>query len=179
MKIHLALLIFLVTLVTGCTTFKVSTRDSKTGYFKKTLKAPIIEAKENIDLDSLKSLVVVDNNEFLIGMTKNLNFFEETMNLEGLERKIIAQNLQNEIPTVNSLIGLSNASKKFKPFLYLSLVALQRDRKYYAQLKLFYPQTGEYLFVSEAPYLYPSDQSVFYPLFNSLIDFLQAHSSYK
>lgn len=87
--------------------------------------------------------------------------------------------MQNEIPTINSLIGLSNASKKYKSFLYLTLQSVQRDHHQYAQLKLFNPKTGEYLFSSEMQLGYPSDQGVFYPLFNSLIDYLQRHSSYK
>jgi hypothetical protein len=163
-------------LVISCTTFKVGQRDPKTGYFKTNSSAPILESKDNINLDSLKSLVLVPNNQFLIGMTKNLNFFNEVISFEEMEQKIIAQNLQGEIPTINSLIGLSNAAKKYKPFLYLTMLSVPRDGQNFAQLKLFNPKSGEYLFVSEMRLAYPSDQGVFYPLFNALIDYLQTHS---
>lgn len=46
------LLVLLLFLVTSCSSFKVTQRDPKTGHFKTTLKAPIIESKNNINLDS-------------------------------------------------------------------------------------------------------------------------------
>lgn len=167
-------------LILSCTNFKVITRDSKSGYFKTSVSANIIKAESNIKLDSLKSLIVVPKNDFLIGMTQNLNYFDSVINLEELEQKIVAQNLQNEVPTVNSLIGLSNAYKKYKPFLFLNLTTVQRDRKGYAQLKLLHPKTGEYIFITEMPVEYANDQGVWYPLYNSLIDYLRSHSdTYK
>lgn len=129
---------------------------------------------------ALNHSIVVPKNDFLIGMTQNINYFDSVINLEELEQKIVAQNLQNEVPSVNSLIGLSNAYKKYKPFLFLNLTTVQRDRKGYAQLKLLHPKTGEYIFITEMPVEYANDQGVWYPLYNSLIDYLRSHSdTYK
>ena len=179
----LSILILFCIFTFSCTSLNVVNRNPTTGYFKTPIFARIIQSEE-INLDSLRGLVVVPKSPFSEGMAKNINYFEQVMTTEELEQQIIALNLQNDIPTVDNLIGLSKAAQKYKPFLFLSVSGSKRDGKQFAQLKMMQAKSGKFLFTSEIEvdmvWNGVSDQTVWYPLYNSLIDYLRAHStSYK
>ena len=182
MKKIVSLILTFSVFIQGCTMLKVVERSDKdNGYFyENIIQANTIISLDTVNMDNYKPLLVVPKSEFLVGMSKNLNFFDEVITLEDLEKRIIEANLQEKVPTVNSYIGLSNAYKAYKPFLYLNIGPDKRDKKIVQQLKLVNPNTGKEIFLSELESSYPNDQGVWYPLYNSLIDYLRRTSkSYK
>lgn len=180
MRIFISLIFLL--LIQGCTSMTVVKRtEKKNGYFYvNTVQSKIVTSIDSFAVDEFKPLLVVPKNDFVLGMSQNLEFFSEVITLEDLEKRIIESNLQENVPSINSYIGLSNAYKYYKPFLYLSLGPNVRDKKTYQQLKLLNPKTGKEIFLSEMESSYPNDQGVWYPLFNSFVDYLRRTSkSYK
>ncbi len=175
------LLIFIV-FIQSCTSLKVVERsEKKNGYFYvNTVQASVEISVDSVNMDTFRPLLVVPKSEFLLGMSKNLTFFDEVITLEELEKRIIERNLQEKVPTINNFIGLSNAYKFYKPFVFLNIAPQKKEKKTYQQLKLINPNTGKELFLSEMESSYPNDQGVWYPLYNSLIDYLRRTSkSYK
>lgn len=152
---------------------QVPSIDTKTGYFKTTRKAVVIE-NIKIPKDSLKKLIVVPKGELIEGMTKNLNFFNEILTYEQLEREIVNNNLQEKVPTLEGYIGLSNAAKHYRPFYFLWVKILSKENKNYAQLILLDAISGKDVFISELKlqsYGYLT-KNTYSPLFNTFIDYI-------
>jgi hypothetical protein len=112
-------------------------------------------------------------------MAKNLNYFEQVMTFDELEKEIIRNGKQDDVGSLSGRIGLSNAATKYKPFLYLHFEN-NAAKTNHLQFKLINPTTAEDLFVSEIKldYLWAgvSDQNAYNPLFNSLLEYIQANS---
>lgn len=176
--IKLITLIFIMTLTTSCSTSLTATMKNKqTGYFVAKNKATIIQSIEQ-PRDSVKKLLVLGESEYFKSMAKNLNFFDTIITYEELERKIVEERLQDKIPSLNGVIGLSNAANYYKPFYVLYVERKKVENKWYAELKLLNAKTGKDVFISEI-YLNlmwdaHSDKGTYNPLFNSLIDYLNS-----
>ena len=113
-----------------------------------------------------------------------LNYFKEVIDSEQLESRIVAMGLQDRVPSVQDRIGINNAYRHYKKFLWLHLEIRQQGRKQYARLTLTNPDTLEDCFVTEKylDFIWRgvSDRNTWYPLFNSLIEYLKANSkTYK
>lgn len=161
-------------LLISCTVLKVSER-LKTGYFKSNTTAKMIDATD-LNLDTIKSLLVVPNGEYMKGMSENIGFFENIMTFEELEEEIIRTNMQDEVGSLAGKIGLNNVYRKYKKYLYLHFEA-NPDNKNKLQLKLTNPGSLEDIFVAETNYdpvvagVY--DANTFNPLFNELIKYIE------
>ena len=165
--------------LSACTSLKVVDVDAKTGYFPAQKKAAVVTNK-TLDLDARKGLVVVGNSEFSQGQVRNMKYFDEVITIEELEKRIIQAGLTDKVPTVRERIGLNNAAKHYKPFLWLRY-DLRGDRpNEYTQFILTDPLTMEDYFVTETHLDYVwtgvNDQNNWYPMFNALIDYIQANS---
>ncbi|GAB4027730.1 hypothetical protein GCM10028773_59840 [Spirosoma koreense] len=158
---------------------KVAKTDSATGRFTTGYTAKIIKSAE-INMDTLKAIAVVPNSDYIKNMAQNIGYFDTVITIEELEKQIISANLTNEIQSVNSLIGMNNAARKYKPFVYLTFSKEVKGSRQYLQLKMLSAKTMQDLLISEVhvDYMWKgfSDQTVLYPLFNTLIDYLEAHS---
>ncbi len=177
MKKNLLILISCFTLISCGTVGKVSERQEN-GKFKATKTAKIIKSTP-CDLDTQKTLLVVPNDKYMLGMAENLNYFDKVLKFEEFELEIIKAEKQEEVGSLSGKIGLCNAYNKYKPFLYIQLD--QNDEKSnYLQLKLINPKNAEELFITEIfmdfVWTGVNDQNTFNPLFNSLLEYIETNS---
>jgi hypothetical protein len=165
--------------VSACTSFKVAPVDEKTGYFPTNTKATVVLSKP-VDLDPRKGLLLIPNGEFVKGQIANIKYFDETMTFEDLERRIIQAGLTEKVPSVHERIGVNNAAKNYKPFLWLRFERTGEGRIKTGRFVLTDPLTMEDWFIAETKLDYAfagvNDQNNWYPMFNSLIDYIQQNS---
>lgn len=176
-------LLLAVLLIDGCTQMKVAEVDPKTGYFPTTVKASVLTSKP-IDLDAKKSLLLIPNQDFVKGQIANVKYFDEIMTFADLEKRIVQANLSDKVPSVRERIGVSNAARHYKPFLWFRYERKGEGRDQRGQFILTDPLTMEDLFVTETALDYVwagvNDQNNWYPMFNSLIDYIRQNSrTYK
>ena len=170
------LLIFLVCLLTGCVTvLQVTGTDPVTGYFPTSHKAKIVK-NSKFDMDARKSLLVAGGEDFGVKMINNINYFDNIITPKELEKEIIKNGLADKIPNINNQIGLHNAATKYKKFLYVSFQTRRIDNKPVMQFVVTDPVSMEDIFIAEAQDLPRNDQTVFYPLYNALIDYIRENS---
>lgn len=171
--------ILMSVICTACSSMKVTEVDPKTGYFPSSSKATIITSK-TIDLDAHKALVVVENSEFLLGQLRNIGYFGDVITVEELETRIIKAGLTDKVQSLRDKIGLNNAAKNYKPFLWLRYDSRGTGNSEYAQFILTDPITLEDYFVTETHldrvWAGVNDQNNWYPMFNALIDYITQNS---
>lgn len=174
----LVLFFLLLTAITlqSCTVLKVSDI-KKDGYFASTKNATTL-VKTPFDLDNHKQLLVVQNDPFVKGMVEKIGYFDQVITFSDLETEIIKNNMQDEVGTMIGKIGINNAYRKYKPFLYLKID--QEDKKR-IQIKLINPDTFEEIFVADTKFDVVwsgvNDQNTFNPLFNALIYYIKVNST--
>ena len=165
----------------GCTQLKVVEVDPDSGYFPGALGRAAIVKKERFDLDSRKELVLVPNDEFVEGMVLKIDYFDEVMTFDDLERGIVAEGLGDKVPTVDTKIGVNNAAKRYRNFMWLRFAKRREGYYSYTQLILTDPLTLEDYFIAETHLDYGgtgvNDQHNWYPMFNALIDYVKANSA--
>ncbi len=176
----LTLILFLI--LVSCGTVGKVTERQENGKFQASKEAEIIKSIP-FDLDSQKTLLVVPNGEYMLGMAENINYFDKVIKFEDFELEIIRDEKQEEVGSLSGKIGLSNACNKYKPFLYIQLDD-NDEKSNYVQLKLINPKNAEELFVTEIfmDFLWAGvhDRNTFNPLFNSLIEYIESNSkTYK
>lgn len=169
-------------LLSSCTVMKVSERTDQ-GYFKSIKTATTIKS-EKIDLDQHKDIIVVrkSENDFVLGMVKNINYFNNVITISDLEKEIIKDNKQDEVGNIQGKIGLNNIYRKYKKFFYLTFDQGSNSKK--IQLKLTNPDTADEVFIAETDFDIVwsgvNDANTFNPLFNELIKYIEANSkTYK
>lgn len=158
---------------------KVAEVDQKTGYFPTSTKATVITSTP-IDLDSHKALLLIPSQDFVKGQIGNIKYFDEIMTFEDLEKKIIQANLSDKVPSVRDRIGVSNAAKHYKSFLWFRYESKGVGRDQRGRFIITDPITMEDYFVTETKLDYVwsgvNDQNNWYPMFNSLIDYIKQNS---
>lgn len=172
-------IVALLLLAACATNFEVSKRDAESGYFPTTIKSVVVK-NTPISLDEVRDLLVVPNSDFLQGQSENIGYFNEVITVEELESRIIQAGLTDKVPSLRDKIGLSNAARHYKPFMWLHLDRRQEGKKTYAQLVLTDPLTSENYFVTETlvdvAWSGLSDKNNWYPMFNALIEYIEANS---
>jgi len=176
-------LLFLALVASACTSMKVTQVDDKTGHFKANVTATVLVSKP-IDLDSRKALLLIPNDDFVKGQVASIKYFEETMTFDELEKRIVQSGLSDKVPTVHDRIGVNNAAKNYKDFLWLRYARKGSGQFKQAQFILTDPVTMEDYFVTQTTldYLWAgvNDQNNWYPMFNALIDYIKQNSkSYR
>lgn len=170
----------MVLLFSACTSMQVSEVDPQTGYFKAGKQAQTI-VKKRVDLDSMKSLLLIPDEDFIRGQIENIKYFDEIMTYDDLEKEIIKNDLQDKITDVRNKIGINKASKEYKWFLWFRFDTRGSGNKKYAQFILTNPETLDDIFVSEIHLDYVvtgvNDQYTWYPLFNELIKYIEENSN--
>ena len=156
---------------------KVSEKTEK-GLFKASKKADILVNKP-FNLDENKSLLVVPNSPFMKGMVEEIGYFDKVITFDDLEKDIIKDNKQDEVGTLNGKIGINNAYRKYKKFLYLKFDD-NKEKSKRIQLKLVNPEDFDEIFVADTLYddfwVGVNDQNTFNPLFNALITYIKGNS---
>src|ERR1700685_6668 len=176
---HRYLIVVLLPLwVLACSSQRVVELDS-TGHLPGRTTATVVLSKP-FDLDSRKYLIVVPPNDFMKGEVTNMHYFTDVITPEELQRAIVQSGLADKIPTMTDLIGISNAAKYYKPFLWLHGKTRGTGTSRYAQFILTDATTLDDLLIVET-HLDPiwtgvNDQFNWYPMFNALIDYIKANS---
>ncbi len=164
----------------GCTNLQVVEKNAETGYFPGNKRATVTTSIKT-DLDKSKDLILVPNDDFTSNMVKNIGYFTEVITFEDLEKRIIENNLTDQVPSINNRIGINKAAKAYKKFLWIRWDSRRDGSKRYKQLILADPITLEDLFVCETllDYVWTgvNDTENWYPMMNSLIDYIKENSS--
>jgi hypothetical protein len=158
---------------------QVTTVDPETGYFK-TKKQAVTIVNKAVDLDSMRELLLVPDQEFVLGQIGNIGYFSNIMTFNDLEKAIIVNGLQDKVPDVRNKIGINKAANEYRPFLWFRFATRGSGNKEYGQFILTDPKTLEDIFTAEIhlDYLWAgvNDQHTWYPLFNELIKYIEANS---
>jgi hypothetical protein len=176
-----AIIILSLAVIAGCTHMKV-TKLNDEGYFPTDTRGDVVK-NTSIDLDKKKSLILVTAGDFVKGQTKNIGYFDEVIDLDELQTRIVKAGLSNKVPTVTAedKISVHNAAKHYRPFLWLKFdIRGEEHDNRFAQFKLIDPRNLEEIFITEIHLDYfwkgVNDQATWYPLFNSIIDYIKANS---
>ena len=173
----------LIATLTSCTTlWKVTDLNPESKHFPTSKQAvPILERV--VDLNTRKELLIVpsmssDANYFKEMVSKN-GFFDEVISVDDLADRIVHAGLGDKVRTIADRIGFSNAAKYYKPFLFLTFKVRTDGDRQFDQIYLIDALTMEDYFIAEILYNPGEgvdDQSIWYPLLNSLNDYLQERS---
>lgn len=172
--------VFLTALsLAACSSMKVVEVDPHTGHFPTNTKATVVLDKR-IDLDAMKSLLLVAKNDFVKGQIQNIHYFGELMTYDDLEKKIIQANLSDKVPSIRDRISLSNAAKYYKDFLWFHFEILGTRPNQRGRFILTDARTMEDYFITETKldsvWVGVNDQNNWYPMFNALIDYIKQNS---
>lgn len=140
-------------------------------------KTVTILKKVEVNPDTLKTLIIVPDNEKIIKQVKEMSYFKEIKTIKELQQEIIAKGLTDKIPNVSDRIGLYNAYKYYKPFVMLYFSS--EDKKLEGlriRLNLFDPGRSDIIFQNEVRinlmWEGTSDKKTIFPLLKSLAEYL-------
>ncbi len=165
-------------LLTACgTQMKVAEIDQKTGLLKSekgTVATATIVTSKSLPLAPFKSMVFISNvSDWGVNQLKAINYFDEVLRYEDLQKLVIQKNLSDKVPSLNEPIGLNKLARAYKPFLWVKFRQIQKENKPFMQLVVTNPENLEEVFVSEVfmDYVWAgvNDQNSRYPLFNAFI----------
>jgi hypothetical protein len=166
-------------LLASCgTQLKVAEVDQSTGMIKSergtVAQAAVITAKTT-SLSKFGGTAFISNaGEYGVNQLKATKLFSEVLSYDDLQKLIVAQNLQEKVPSVSEPIGLSRLAKVYKPFLWVNFKRVTRGNKPYLQMIATNPENLDDLFVAEVHLDFVwagvNDQNSRYPLFNSFIE---------
>ena len=162
----------------ACSSQRVVDLD-RSGRYPGRTTATVVSSKP-FDLDARRSLILVPSNDFLKGEIANIHYFGEVITAEDLQKSIVQNGLSDKVPTISDLIGVSNAAKYYKPFLWFHTKSHGAGTDRYSQFLLTDPVTLDDLLVVEThlDFLWTgvNDQNNWYPMFNALIDYIKQNS---
>lgn len=78
-----------------------------------------------------------------------MGYFDEVITVDELVNRVIAANLTDRVPSITDRIGLNNAAKHYKNFLWLHYETRTSGNQQYRQLVLTDALTMEDYFASE------------------------------
>ena len=167
-------------MLAGCGTQMKVVKLDDSGHFPTKKEATVVTSVA-VDLDERRGLLVAPNGDFTADMVRNIGYFDEVINFEELEKRIVTNNLTDKVPSLQDRIGINNAARHYRPFLWLHWDSRKDGTKVYQQLKLVDALTLDEYFVAET-YLDViwagvTDQNNAYPAMNALIDYLRANSA--
>jgi len=166
-------------IISACTSLEVVELDPNTGYFPGEKRATVTKAIK-MDLDIEKPLVLVPTGDFTSKMVDNIGYFDRVITFEDLEKIIIKNDLTDKVASIDSRIGINQAAKAYKKFLWVRWDTRKEGSKIYKQLMLTDPISLEDIFICETHYdlvwAGVNDQNNWYPMMNSLIDYISDNS---
>lgn len=168
-------------LISGCgPAMKVAKIDSSTGLIQpqgamlgkatvvKSVKIPLAKYKEMVFFTASSYQY-----EFGTNQLKEIGYFDQIMKYSDLEKIVVANNLQDKIISLDNQIGLSRLAHNYKPFLWIELSVGNKNGEGYAKLQVRNVENAEDVFEATTSLsLGTSDETVWYPLFNELITWI-------
>lgn len=157
---------------------KVAQIDSNTGLLKSDIgvieKANVVKAKSTSLAKFNRIAFTTGGGEFGVNQLKATGLFDQVLTFEETQKLIIANGLQDKVITISEPIGLNRLAKAYKPFLWVSMKRVTRERDQYFQIIATDPQSLDELFLAETKldlvWKGVNDQNARYPLFNAFIE---------
>lgn len=169
--------------VSGCATFgEARDIDPTTGRIKThsiygQVTATVLKS-ETVDMGKYRPMILVLGNRFIYEQTVKFGFFGQVFDKETLEKKLIDEGKTDVVSEVGSLISWKKIADNSQPFLVLKPEIRRDGRDQYFQLRVYAADTASEVFTSEVEIDYmwkgTSDDVLFYPLYNSFIDWARA-----
>jgi hypothetical protein len=180
LKTYLPPLLLAATLaLAGCgTQMKVAQVDPKTGLLKSEMgeigKASVVTSK-SVSLAKFGKLAfTTGGGEFGANQLKATGLFDQVLTFDEMQKLIVANDLQDKVTSISEPVGLSRLAKAYKPFLWINMKRVSKDRDQYFQIVATDPSNLEDLFLAEVKldivWAGVNDQNARYPLFNALIE---------
>jgi hypothetical protein len=183
MRLRLVSLALVSTLVlAGCgTQLKVAPVDPQTGLIKSekgTVTEATVVTSRKFPLAQHKGMAFVSGGgTYAVDQMRTLGYFDQVVSYDDLQKIVIANRLQEQVPSLNEPIGLNKLYRAYKPFLWVHFKRVQRETKTYLQLVAINPDTLDEVFVSEVHMDFVwagvNDQNARYPLFNAFSRWVQ------
>ncbi|MHB8742103.1 MAG: hypothetical protein ACYC9L_03175 [Sulfuricaulis sp.] len=169
--------------LSACATNGQAIKPDKSGYLATGAQGSADKAHtlvaDKVDMRAFKPLALVTASDFSVQQVRDLGYFGEVIDLAELQRRVVEKNLQDKIPSINDRIGINNAARYYGKFLWIHYETAKHDGNAYAKLIATDPTTLKDVFVAEQKLDFMwrgvNDQSTWYPLFNSLIDWLKSN----
>jgi hypothetical protein len=192
----------------GCATqYQPMSVNPKSGYLtQETSKGepePANKAKVSITLQEdlsryqgrmlvTSSGILAAKTPFLLEQMTEVGAFTDTLDENGLQQRIIAAGVQDKVTQTRDLLGLNQAYRAYKPFLWAHFEVINKDGDRYAEMVVTEPGNGQDLFKAAVVIPKPptisggggatdpdtsTDQDTWYPLFNSFIDWAAANGA--
>lgn len=136
-------------------------------------EASVLKSKPGSLARFNSSVYVSGGGEYGVNQMKATRLFQDVYGYEDLQRLVVSQGLQEQVPSVSEQIGLSRLAKAYKPYLWVHFKRVTRDNKPYLQMVASDPANLDELFVAEVHLDFVwagvNDQNARYPLFNAFI----------
>ncbi len=168
----------------GCSTVgKPSEIDPATGKIKSQSVYGEIKAKtvvsERIPVQKYRPLILTLGAKFFKEQTIKLGYFDTVVNRQDMEQLLIKEGKSDIVTDVTNLLSWKKIADNYKPFFVLKPDIREEGRTSYAQLKVIQADTAAEVFVAEIKMDFMwkgvNDDTVFYPLYNEFIDWLNAN----
>lgn len=138
-------------------------------------KATVVK-NEKLDLAKFKPLALALGGTFVKEQTVKLGYFASVVDRQDMERLLIKEGKSGLVTDVTNLLSWKKIADEYKPFVVLKPDTRAEGRKTYMQLKVIRADTADEVFVAEVKLDFMwkgvNDDTVFYPLFNALIAWL-------
>jgi hypothetical protein len=166
-------------LISGCgSQFKVVKPDADTGHFtggRNVGKATIV-VNTPMDLSNHRRLLVTTTSSFTRDSMAQTGHFDEVIDTEELQKRIIKEGLEKEIPQISGYMGMKRVADELGPFVWLAYKKRVDNSEQFMQIQLIDPVQAEDFFIAEIALDYVwkgvNDVTVWYPLLNSVVDYL-------
>ena len=184
----------MLTLITACVSrgpsFVVVKVDRQTGFLalnngQQGKLEPIIEKSQKFELTDFKEFVFVTGSNmasknYLRDQLAELKVFDQIMDYEGLEKIVVANKLQDEIPSLKNKLSINKLYTSYKPFLWIHLGYEKQGNDAFMILDVTDPRDMDVKFKVKVPLhkVESSDANVRYPLINALIGWLKENNAY-
>jgi hypothetical protein len=162
---------------------KVAQVDPKTGLLKSEMgeieKAAVVTAKKTSLAQFGRLVYTTGGGDFGVNQLKATGIFDQVLSFDEMQKLIVSNKLQDKVPSIAEPVGLSRLAQAYKPFLWVNLKRVTKERDQYFQIAATDPRTLDDLFVAEVKldllWKGVNDQNSRYPLFNALIEWAKAN----
>lgn len=191
-RIRNIILLYSLILLAGCTTFSPAQIDKKTGYIPIPLEweiTPTISKKIKLADYKKFAVIVVGKYDpivykrFWLDSIRNIGYFDEVLDKEGLSSLIFRKNLQEKAINSTDPFNLYKLQKLLGNFLVIKPTFIFKGGDYYsAEMQVINPKNDVILFKikNDAFNFSGLDHPLFYPMLNAFIKWVQENDkNYK
>ena len=139
---------------------------------------PTVLTNRKVEIERYKDLILVLGDKFVIEQTARFGFFKEVVTREQLEEKLIQADKTDGLDGISGPISWKRAAGNYKPFLVLKSTVVRKENTPFFNFKVYTADNAELVFESEVKMDFAwkgiGDDVLFYPLYNSFIDWVRA-----